>query len=60
MHFNELVEELRGALAQITARLAKRRYKFSGLVLEVVQTVPFQQRRGEADKLAAAEANPAR
>jgi hypothetical protein len=43
------------ALDQITAGLARRRYKFSGLILEVVQSVPFQQRRGEADKLATAE-----
>jgi hypothetical protein len=41
------------ALDQITAGLAKRRYRFSALVLEVAQSVPFQQRRGEADKPAA-------
>jgi hypothetical protein len=46
------------ALDQITQGLAKRRYRFSSLVLEVVRSVPFQSRRGElhkGDDLAATE-----
>ena len=34
--------------------LAKRRYTFSGLVLEVVNSAPFQKRRGEGDAHVAA------
>jgi len=43
------------ALDQITRGLARHRYKFSNLILEIVRSVPFQQRRGEAEKLASAE-----
>ena len=42
----------RCALEQIGKGLAKHRYKFSSLILEVVKSVPFQQRRGEGDRLA--------
>jgi len=38
------------ALDQMTEGLAKRRYRFSSLITEVVKSVPFQNRRGEADK----------
>ena len=38
------------ALDQIGKGLAKRNYKFSALVTEIVKSVPFQQRRGEVDK----------
>jgi hypothetical protein len=38
------------ALDQIGKGLAKRNYKFSALILEIVKSVPFQQRRGEVDK----------
>ncbi|HYV29805.1 MAG TPA: DUF1588 domain-containing protein, partial [Candidatus Binatia bacterium] len=46
------------ALEQITKGLARKNYRFSSLVQEVVKSVPFQQRRGEADRLLAAEAAP--
>jgi hypothetical protein len=36
------------AVDQIAKRLAKNRYKFSTLVVEVVKSAPFQMRRGEA------------
>jgi hypothetical protein len=38
------------ALEEITKKLARGGSKFSTLVLAVVNSVPFQQRRGEADK----------
>ena len=38
------------ALDQIGKGLTRRNYKFSALVLEIVKSVPFQQRRGELDK----------
>jgi hypothetical protein len=38
------------ALDQIGKGLAWRNYRFSALVLEIVKSVPFQQRRGELDK----------
>lgn len=38
------------ALDQISEGLAKRRYRFSSLITEVVKSAPFQNRRGEADK----------
>lgn len=44
----------RCAMKEIADGLAKRRYTFSGLVLEVVNSVPFQKRRGEGDAHAAA------
>ena len=31
-------------------RMARRNHKFSALVMEIVKSVPFQQRRGELDK----------
>jgi hypothetical protein len=39
----------RNAVKSIADGLAKRRHTFSGLVLEVVNSVPFQKRRGEGD-----------
>lgn len=44
----------RCAMKEIADGLAKRRYTFSGLVLEVVNSVPFQKRRGEGDAHVAA------
>jgi hypothetical protein len=38
----------RCALDKITANLPRRGHKFSALVLEIVQSVPFQNQRGEA------------
>lgn len=38
------------ALDQIGQGVERKGYRFSGLVLEVVRSVPFQQRRGEADR----------
>jgi len=35
------------ALDEITKRLAKKDYKFSALVLEIVKSTPFQKRRGD-------------
>lgn len=43
------------ALDEITTRLAKGKYKFSTLVLEVVRSVPFQYRRGETVRSAQTE-----
>ena len=40
------------ALEQIAKGLAKNKHKFSSFILEVVKSVPFQQRRGEGDRLA--------
>ena len=42
------------ALDQITRGASRKGYRFSRLVLEVVRSVPFQQRRGEADRSVAA------
>ena len=39
----------RPAVKSIADGLAKRRHTFSGLVLEVVNSVPLQKRRGEGD-----------
>lgn len=39
----------RPAVKAIADGLAKRKHTFSGLVLEVVNSVPFQKRRGEGD-----------
>jgi hypothetical protein len=44
----------RNTVKSIADGLAKRRYTFSGLVLEVVNSVPFQKRRGEGDAHVAA------
>jgi hypothetical protein len=38
------------ALDKISANLAKERYKFSALVLEVARSAPFQMRRGEQQR----------
>jgi hypothetical protein len=43
----------RPATKEIANGLARRRHTFSGLVLEVVNSVPFQKRRGEGDAHAA-------
>jgi hypothetical protein len=40
------------AVDQITKGMARNRYRFSGLILEVVKSAPFQMRRGEENKLA--------
>ena len=40
------------ALEQIANGLARNKHKFSSFILEVVKSVPFQQRRGEGDRLA--------
>ncbi|PYK98909.1 MAG: hypothetical protein DME19_10680 [Verrucomicrobia bacterium] len=42
------------AVDQITGRLAKGRYKFSSLILEIVKSAPFELRRGEEARLAQA------
>ena len=42
------------AVSEIMAKLAKEDYRFSSLVLGVVNSAPFQKRRGEADQLAEA------
>lgn len=44
----------RPAVKGIADGLAKRRHTFSGLVLELVNSVPFQKRRGEGDAHVAA------
>lgn len=44
----------RCAVDKITSRLPRRGHKFSALVLEVVQSVPFQYRRAETQAVAAA------
>ena len=38
------------ALDQISAGVSKKGHRFSSLILEVVRSVPFQQRRGEAER----------
>jgi hypothetical protein len=43
-------------IQKITADLAKNQYKFSTLVLDVVNSLPFLMRRGEGEHLAANEA----
>jgi hypothetical protein len=45
----------RNAVKSIADGLVKRRHTFSGLVLEVVNSVPFQKRRGEGDAHVAAK-----
>ncbi len=42
----------RCALEEIGKKLAKNKYRFSSFILEIVNSVPFQQRRGEGDRLA--------
>src|SRR6266568_8450105 len=39
------------AVDQITKRLAKGRYRFSTLILEIVKSTPFEMRRGEEDQI---------
>jgi len=43
------------AVDQIAKRLAKNRYRFSTLILEIVKSAPFQMRRGEAARMTQAE-----
>ena len=45
----------RAAIEKITRDMAKNQYKFSSLVLGVVNSLPFQMRRGEGEHLAANE-----
>lgn len=42
------------ALDEIAKGVSKRGYRFSILIREIVQSVPFQQRRGEPERLGAA------
>jgi len=42
------------ALDQISKGVSRKGYRFSSLILEVTRSVPFQQRRGEADQTVAA------
>ncbi len=42
------------ALDEISQGVSKKGYRFSSLILEIVRSVPFQQRRGEAERLSAA------
>ncbi|MBI3876600.1 MAG: DUF1585 domain-containing protein [Verrucomicrobia bacterium] len=39
------------AVDQVMKGLAKGKYKFSALVLEVARSVPFQMRRGEGERV---------
>jgi len=39
------------AVEQITKRLAKNKYRFSSLMLEVIKSTPFQMHRGEEQQL---------
>src|SRR5438128_1477728 len=39
------------AVDQITKRLAKDRYRFSTLILEIVKSTPFEMRRGEEEQI---------
>jgi len=39
----------RAAIEKITADAAKNQYKFSALILGVVNSLPFQMRRGEGE-----------
>jgi hypothetical protein len=43
----------RSAIEKITADLAKNHYKISTLILDVVNSLPFEMRRGEGEHLAA-------
>jgi len=40
------------AIEEVSKGVAKNRYKFSSMILEVVKSTPFQMRRGEGDRLA--------
>ncbi|MBK7997462.1 MAG: DUF1592 domain-containing protein [Verrucomicrobia bacterium] len=46
------------ALDEISKGVSKKGYRFSSLILEIVRSVPFQQRRGEAERLSASVATP--
>ncbi len=46
------------ALDQIAKGVSKKGYRFSSLILEIVRSVPFQQRRGEAERLSASVDTP--
>lgn len=46
------------ALDQITKGVARKGRRFSSLILEIVQSVPFQQRRGETGRQTVADATP--
>ncbi|MDX1951986.1 MAG: DUF1592 domain-containing protein [Verrucomicrobiota bacterium] len=41
------------ATEEVLGRLAKKEYRFSELVLAIVESTPFQKRRGEGERLAA-------
>jgi hypothetical protein len=43
------------AVDQITKRLAKGRYRFSTLILEIVKSTPFEMRRGEDEQITEAK-----
>jgi hypothetical protein len=43
----------RPAVQSISRRLADRDYKFSGLVLEIVNSLPFEMRRGDPGSVSA-------
>jgi hypothetical protein len=45
------------ALDQITRGMARKSYRFSSLITEIVKSVPFQQRRGEAERAGSQAAN---
>jgi hypothetical protein len=42
----------RTATDKISAQLVQSRFKFSSLILAVVDSLPFQNRRGEGDRAA--------
>lgn len=46
------------ALEDIAKGVSRKGYRFSSLVLEIVRSVPFQQRRGEAGHVTAAVLSP--
>jgi hypothetical protein len=39
------------AVDEISKNLAKKKYKFSSLILEVVRSTPFQKKRGEEGQI---------
>ena len=41
------------ALEAISKGVSRKGHRFSSLILEIVRSVPFQQRRGEAERLSA-------
>jgi hypothetical protein len=46
------------ALDEISKGVSRKGYRFSSLILEIVRSVPFQQRRGEAGRMSAAADAP--